>query len=758
MTPSAPPGHMGAFSADVAMVAVAAWLLVLACGERGRGTLEAAMAWCLAFAALVGGASVVLGEAGGLGVNGFLGIHAAALLALVATRWRCLSADYSAAKRAGSTALALLGAGSAESVAASCLLLVLALLAAVAALAHPAAADALTYHLPRIGQWLEDGRVHELASQDARMNFVAAVPDLFMSWLVCGTASGFRPAVLAQALGGVMALGATVGLARHTGLGRVSALLTGALLLGMANVAVQFTSAQTDLFTAGIFAAAFYLWVCALGRGTGSVLGGTGAGFALGAKGTLFYLAPGALVWVAAAAWGSALPWAQWRRTLIAAILGLLLFAAPGFVRNWRMYGDPLGPKEWVSKLHQGALSPADYARKLRWNLTSSLAQVFEPQSQPHGLRSVGRAAVGWLAQLVPERDPYTLDGLGRRDAFQNAFLGRTEPDADVTSFGIVAFALFLAGSAASLARWRQGGRRVAAWSAGVVVFLVFFHAMQQWHPYAFRYFILAAPWVAVVSAWGIERLSGGSRILVWTVALAAAADVGWNVTLHTHQSGWRSVVQPTRSLTYYAADGWGAWSDALPPSEAPLLLCLPEERPVAGFYRRPTQRPVSFMRDPGNAAPTAEDFTRGKPGWVVVPARRFLGREGRVAASVWLCRGDDGSPFSIAAYRPLQTGERPRPVIYRDLRSKDRDGVTHEVLVKTWGTDPARLLLSNPGSEAVGYRLLTPLGRISGEVPSIGTAIVEVLLPTDSVSEVDVHLDSPKAGGFTEASVGLAP
>ncbi len=746
------------FAADLAAVAIAAWLLVRACRDSGSGALEALTAWGLAFVAMVAGAGVILGETGGLGAAGFLAVHAAAALALAMARRRLLAADLGAALGAWAGLRRFLDSRGPEPLVACCLLLALLALSAIAGFAHPATADALTYHLPRIGQWLQDGRVSMIGSQDARMNFVATVPDLVMSWLVCGTGSGFRPAALAQAAGGLLAVAATVGLARQAGLGRGAALMAGALLLGMANVAVQFTSAQTDLFTAGVFAAAFYLWVCALRRGSGSVLGGSGAGLALGAKGTLFYLAPGALVWVAALAWSNPLPLPQWRRTLIAGFLGAMLFALPGLAHNWSNYGDPLGPREWVSKLHQGAPSPGDYLRKLKWNLTSSLAQVCEPQSQPHGLRDAGRAVAGWLALRVPEADPYTLDGMGRRAVIQGAFLSRTGPDADVTSFGMVALALFLAGSLAAVARWRGEGRLVAAWAAGVGVFVVFFHAMQQWHPFAFRYFVLAAPWVAVVSAWGIERLPGPWRAVVWAAALAAAADVCWSVTAHTHQSGWRTVTEPERSLTYFASENWGMWSEALEPAGAPLSLCLPEERPLAGFYRRSPSRQVSYLRDPGDTGETAEALVGGRQGWVVVAARRFLGREGRVAASVWLLRGDDGSPFSIAAYRALRPGERPRAVVYRDLRTTGNGGTTHELLVKTWDAAPTRFMVSNPGAGAVRYHMMTPSGGFAGEVRPAGTAIAEATLPAGSVSEVKVFFEDGGPVGQPELSVGLAP
>ena len=68
------------------------------------------------------------------------------------------------------------------------------------------------------------------------------------------------------------------------------------------------------------------------------------------------------------------------------------------------------------------------------------------------------------------------------------AVLKRREPDADFTSFGMLTPGLFIFGTVVALRRWREPtARLVLGWSAGVLVFLVFFHAMQQWHPYGFR-------------------------------------------------------------------------------------------------------------------------------------------------------------------------------------------------------------------------------------------------------------------------------
>jgi hypothetical protein len=745
------------FAADVAASSSAAWLVVCGCGLRGRGLLEVSLAWWLSLVALVGGAGVVLGESGGLGPAGFLCVHAAVLLVLAAARWRSRSPDLRALAGTLAAGRRLLNGRGPESVATLCVFLAVAALSVVAAWSQPATADALSYHLPRIGQWLLDGRITVLATADARMNYTAVVPDLVMAWLIGGFGAGFRPSDLAQVMGGIMALGATVGLARQAGLGRCAAVLAAALLFGMANVAVQFTASQTDLFTAGVFAAAFYLWYSSLRRGEGSALGGAGAGLALGAKGTMFYLAPSVALWVALAAWRHRAPRAAWLGTLTGAALGVALFAGPGFARNWRAYGDVLGPKEWVSMHHQGAPSALGLLQKLDWNLTTSLAQAFEPQSQPLGLRTLGRTVVAALEKAVPESDPYTYVGMGRRERMQNAFLHRTQPDADYVSFGIVTLVLFLAGTAAALAAWRRPeGRTVASWAAGVAVFLVFFNVMQQWHPYGFRYLVLAAPWVAVVCAWGIERLRGALRACAWALALAAAANVGWRVTTQAYQSGLRAALEPEQSLTFFASSRWAVWSAGLGPGAAPLSLSLPYGSAVAAFYRQPLGRAVRLRAIPGREVGSAEEFVRGEPGWAVVSPTLFLGREGRVAASVWLFNGDPASPFSVAAYRRLGPGEEPRPVVYGDSRGEGPGAIERRLLVKTWGAEPVRFRLANPRPGAAAYRLLTPGYEATGEVPAGGARTVEVALPAGRVSEVEVFFEG--AGASAPPEPGIEP
>lgn len=741
------------FIGDGFVALAASWLLVCATGHARRGVLEPAIAWLLALVAIVTGVGVVLGETGGFGARGFLLGHVVVLGVLLGARRRALGADVAAARELGRAWRTFLNQRSAASGVVAAVGVVAVALTVIAAWAEPVVMDSLTYHLPRIGHWLQTGRIEVIPTTDERMNFVAVLPDVMMAWLLGGSAEGFKPVVLAQALGGVMAVAGTMGLARHSGLSRAAAALAGGLLLGMANVVAQFTAAQTDLFTAGVFAATFYLWWSALRRGDASWLGAMGAGVALGAKGTLFYLAPGALIWTLWLAWRHPMPWRRWGCVLLGGALGAAIYAGPGFVRNFKAYGDPLGPEPWVRKHHRGYEGWPALGEKLALNLTAAAAQNFEPHSQPIGAQEMARQAGLALAETLPREDPYTLDGRKRREVLQGILQRRT-PDADATGFGILAVGLFAMGVIAALVRRRVAGCGIMLmWAAGVVVFVVFFHAMQQWHPFSFRYLVLAAPWIAVVGAWALEQMPSCARSLGWSVVMIASVAVGGHVTFRVHQGGWRTVVEPERSHGAYVARGWRDWSEALRGGEC-LAVGLPEERPVSAFYRQRSGRRIEYVPPAALAAARSAEALAGEQcGWLVVPVAQFMGREGDVKASVWLDRGDERSPFSIAAFRRLGPGERPDAVVYRYVIAAESGGWRHDLWVKTWGEATLRFTVENPGVTHWQFVVLTPGQSARGEAKAGSVGDVEVPVPRHAVSELRFQFrpaDGAVAGGAT--------
>ena len=724
---------------DTALVAWAAGWIAVAGGHARHGPLEALVAWGWGVLAAVTGVGVALGWLGGIGPLGFLAGHAVLVVLLAAARrgrWRDDARAAAAAARALRTEL---GAGGTTAWICRGLAAALGSLAVVALLAAPATYDALAYRLPRIGAWLQAGRIGFLETADARMNYMAALPDVAMAWWLGWSGAGFGGAAVVAAAGGALAAVATIGLARQSGLGRPAAALAGLLPLGSANVLVQFTALHTDLVAAGAVAAAVFLAWRAAERGEVSWPGGLGLGVAVAAKATVFHLLPALALWAGLVAWrvrpgrSAAVRWAA------AAAAGLLWFAGPGLVRNVAAYGHPLGPAEEVRRHQRWPDTPAELGAKLGLNLIATTAQLFEPHAQPPGAREPARAVGAALAAMLPARDDDAFEARGRRGALEEV-LARPEPDADVVSCGVLAVLLAAAGATAAIGGARPGCGAMRAWAAGLALYALAQHATLQWHAYGFRFHVLAAPWLAVLGAWAIEGAGRRGRLALWASVVAIGAATGAHVMLRTHQSGWRAVAAPERSRGFFVFANWRDWTRALGGERAALRVALPANLPVAAFFRVPGVR-AEWAREPAAAAAAAESAVPADGGWLVVPAGLFAGREGRVAARTWLFRGDEGSAFSLAAYRRLRPGEEPAAAVYRHRVDGPETERRHALLVRAWPARGATLAIRNPDTAPWTWTVAAPGGVRSGRVAAGATVESALAVPADALAEVVVTL-----------------
>lgn len=712
------------FSADAALVASAAWLGVCAAGLHRRGLVEASLAWLLLALAWIAGSGVLLGLAGGLGRTGFFIAHAAGFVALLAGRrsWREDARSWLDWLSAWGR---LLRGGTAEGRLTGGLIVILLLLAVLSAQVEPIVFDALTYRLSRIGAWLQDGTIRHFATDDPRLNYMPVAPDVVIAWLLGATNAGFYLAPWSQLAGGFLLLGATFGLARTAGLARLNALGAVALVLGMANVAVQFTTVQSDLFTAGVFAAGYLLWHRALARGEGSWVAGVGVALAFGSKGTMFYLAPGAALWVGWLVWRHRDKWRALLPTAAGLGVAALILVVPGYWRNHATYGSLFGPRDAVVLHHGEFASPAHYVEKAVRNLGTSAVQVLEPTAQPFWLQDVSRAAGEKLTGTMPaEADAYVFIGQSRREQLERV-MQLAAPDADVVTCGIISVALFLGGALlAAVARKREGAGQVLVWGGGVLVYLLVQHGLVQWHHWAFRFMVLAAPWVAVIGAWALGVLPRKLRVAGWAVVLVSAADVFFMVQARASQAAWPALTQPERSASYFYYRNWRAWAGQLDQADAPLRLAFPIDHALASFYRLDPPRPVAIERFSDLKALTAEAAVGSAPGWLVVPLEQFMGREGRVMGRTGL--------FNLAAYRQLQPGERPRPLLYAYRARKLGEMLRDELLLRTWADAPVRLEFLNPRTTACRFELRTPTATLTPEVPAGAHLVLEVPVPAD--------------------------
>lgn len=743
---SIPPGLY--FVLDCGVLLLATSLAAARWAARLPGVVERLLAFGLIVVTFVAGAGVVLGVTGGFGQPGFLVLHSLTLLLLLAggrAPWRRQVAEAGQFFRAlrfpgGVTRSERLGAGALAGVA-----LVLVVLAVWT---RPVVFDALTYRLSRVGHWLQEGRVETIATDDARLNYMPVVPDLLMAWTISSRAEGYAGAAVAQALGGCLALGATYGLARLTGLRRLAALGAAGLLLGLPNVAPQFTSAYTDLFTTGVLAAGFYLWLAALQRGEGSILGGIAAGLALGAKGTVVYFAPGLLVAVAGLAWRYRAGRDAWSRTVAAGLISTVFFLGPVLVRNHQAYGGLLGPRDFVV-WHQGEITGwSDTWAKLRLNLSSALAQLGEPNAQPPWWRAGIRALGEDLVRAQPTSDPYAFNGIDRRGDLGKIY-ALPVPDSDVASTGVLLPLLGLLAGLAACLRWKTpGGGLAALWFAMVVCLVVGVHARLQWNPYLYRFLVLGAPWLAVLVAWGLDQTGRLVRLAGWTVVLATTAYGFSGALLWTYQSGWLAAASPVQLAGYSRYVGLRQWSANLGPADEPLRPALDVNAPLATFYRQDPAHRVQPLSLAGLKGLRAEEVVARAPGWLIVPAAAFIDREGRVMARSSLMHGDEQHPFSLVAFRALQPGEEPATLLYRNRLVETPVAIRRELLLRTWRTEPVGLEIANVGTEPVHFVVRTPFGEADHKLGPGGRLWFEVSLPPDHAVPLTIEYPRSVPGG----------
>jgi len=289
-------------------------------------------------------------------------------------------------------------------------------------------------------------------------------------------------------------------------------------------------------------------------------------------------------------------------------------------------------------------------------------------------------------------------------------------------------------------------------WGGGVIGYLLVQHALVQWHHWAFRFMVLAAPWIAVVSAWGVGCLPGKLRVAAWTVLVVSALDVFAVVQWRTSQAAWQALNHPERSASYFVYSHWRAWAGQLDQPAEPLRLAFPIDHALASFYRLAPARQVEQTRLSEIQPGTAEAVLGSLSGWLVVPLEQFMGREGRVMGRTTM--------FGLAAYRTLRAGERPQPLLYTYRLRKMGEMLRDELLLRTWVDAPVRLELFNSGTKACRFELHTPTTGITDVVPAGARLVLGVPVPADILSwvTIDVASPAPEAVAQSPLRIRLVP
>ncbi len=399
------------------------------------------------------------------------------------------------------------------------IVLFLVLTGIVAVLSAPNSYDGLSYHLPRVERWIQQGSLRPFATHDPRQLFMPSWPEYAMLQfrLLSG---GDHFANLAQWIGLAGACAGAAVLAGALG-GTRTAMATAAALVATLPMAVaQASGTQTDVIAAcwTVLAAGYgYRLVAGAPRTRDAVLAAIALGLAMATKQTAILFAGLALLPAAVLVARRVRPrlWLSWVGVVV---LSALVLAGPQLARNREVFGNVRGPSGLVATVVMGTHEPRQVAGNVLRNLSLHFGTPW-----PQVNEGIAAGVAGFSRAIGVDPDD-------RRTTWDSHFVATTWHTHEESAPNPLHL-LLLFGCLAALP-WRKPNRLQLAFIAMVVLGFVVFSAQLKWQSYNSRlhtpWFVLALAWAAVM----LQRLpTPARRGLLALIALAALPNALLNYT-----------------------------------------------------------------------------------------------------------------------------------------------------------------------------------------------------------------------------------
>ena len=381
--------------------------------------------------------------------------------------------------------------------------------------------DSMSYHLARIGYYLQQGNLAHFPTPNARQTNAPLNAELVMLWTVVFLKRDFLCALVqfGAALGAALAL---FGIARRLRIPRVLAGICVLIFLGLPEIVLQATSTQNDLFTAWLCSAAIYFLLASAQSGSLRLLipAAVAGGLACGAKPTAWLVVPGAAVlWLVASAHSRTLSVKSATAIVAAGALGFSAFVLPQMVRN-RAATDHFVP------LHNGVRLEHPSFQTVAANAARMAGDSMEANDLPfpvnRGFAAMKRSVAATMPKLLDAINPPGAAYPGARDEFAVNILSE-----DVAWFGLNGFLMAGAGLCAALAMLARRNWMWVGFAAAPIGYCILHATFLTWQPWGGRLFCPAMALFVPLGVRGLalltRRFSRPARRLVWRGVIALA-------------------------------------------------------------------------------------------------------------------------------------------------------------------------------------------------------------------------------------------
>jgi hypothetical protein len=389
--------------------------------------------------------------------------------------------------------------------------------------------DSLTYHLPRVVAWLQQGHIGYFDAATQRANAFPGAAELGILYTVALLGRDTL-AALPQLMAELAVLVCVFGTARRLGFGRPAALFAALLTATLSEIALQSVTTQNDLVVASFVAAAVYFVLA-----DELPLAGLAVGLAVGTKLTGLLALP--LVVVLALA---VVPRRRLAVLAASAVAGFACFGAFWYGENAIRTHHPLGvvPEADPYRPEHTLGGAVSTAARVSWRFVDFTGL------EPPGDLVAGLGNTGSRLFALAHIDPNPPEATAGRFGFPPAAIASE----DLSYFGVLGFLLLVPLCAGFLVASLGGraSRARGAIAAALPLFILAIALTQSYNHWLGRFMVIPVAVTMPLTAWLYDRrlrllsliaVVAGAATLVGTHQHNLSKPHGvWSMTRRTHR------------------------------------------------------------------------------------------------------------------------------------------------------------------------------------------------------------------------------
>lgn len=356
--------------------------------------------------------------------------------------------------------------------------------------------DSLTYHLSRVGYWLQYKSLQPWPTPNLRQTSWPMNAELGLLWTILWWGTDQLAGFVQWITVPIIMLG-IYGLVRLLGYSRWQGAVTALLWATVTQVLVQSSTTQNDLVATSFWVAAFYFFLTGVreNKRVHFCLSGIAFGLAVGAKSTSLIALPG-LGFAVTTVFFLRRKHAQFQikvlRWAIACLLGFLFLGSYVYIQNSLDFGSPLGPfsfqKDYIVLDRETAM--AAYAHRLRDNLARYTYQLVDFSTLPFGLASKINPLKAAVFAPIFDRLGIAIQNPETTDATTHFSLDYINGvGGDTSWYGPLSAVLMVAVVYQGFQAIRRGDSGRLALAVAPLGFLAFQSATMLWMPFSGRFY-----------------------------------------------------------------------------------------------------------------------------------------------------------------------------------------------------------------------------------------------------------------------------